>query len=296
MSEIFWITILVVWYAALTPLTHFSLPIVNFVWNVFKHTLVIPTLLVLRITLFGLVYLPLTPVLSVAKVKYDTEVAVEVSLFRLFVDLKPHIQFFLLNLLHYVMISLFVGTFVGFVAGFNISIVARIVALPEGKARSSRKTQTTPYVNAIEQRVAKVERKEAAETKPHEPDSEPLPSVSNIPVIKKEEVPAILLKQLPSSSTDAEVYEDDDGYSYMSYDLPETSPFQYLSHVDSVHTILEEEESNLEEESLEDSKVSTPDPAGTLNPTTAGTTFTADAGEELVQLETTSDEEDQGKK
>lgn len=225
------------WYVVLMPFTHFLFPIVFFFKALISHIFVIPLLLMIRIAIFGLVYVPLTPILKLARINYDKNVPVEVSLFRLLRDASPHIGFFLISLLHYVMISIFVGTFVGLVAGLNIALVVRIVMFPTTKSTASKTTQTTPYVSAIErklanynQRVPKLETMKSEEKEPvkieHRKDVgvglSPLPLpppldpiLSNSPVIKKEE--SYQFKPVFKPNT-MELYEDDDGYSYMTYD------------------------------------------------------------------------------
>lgn len=227
-------TVLVVRYVVLMPFTHFIFPIVFFIKAVVSHTVIIPVLLMMRIAIFGLVYLPLTPFLSLAHVNYDKNVPVEVSLFRLLKDASPHLWFFLINLLHYVMVSLFVGTFVGLVTGFNLSLIVRIVTLPNKKSTASKMTQTTPYVSAIERKLARFPqdglksgvtiKRESIGDNPIKFESKrdvgialsplPLPVLSNAPVIKKEE----RLNRKPIfRPNNMEMYEDDDGYSYMTY-------------------------------------------------------------------------------
>lgn len=302
MSSALWNIVLVAQYVVFMPLTHVVFPIVIFWWNVLKHTLIIPILLMIRTTLFGLVYLPLTPVLSAVRVKYDTDVPVEVSLFRLTVDLWPHVKFFLVNLLHYVMISMFVGIMVGFVAGFNVSIVSRFVALPEKKVTASKNTQTTPYVNALRERIAKAAEEQTTNTRPKE---EPIfdkakisqakinePALSNEPVVKKEEVLPFIRKPFVSSSNERDVYEDDDGYSYMTYESPE--PEERLLPLDAVHTIEEESE---EEDAFHPQYFpgSLLAPTATLNSTWTGSTFTTNVDTGLLETTSDTDESHDGK-
>lgn len=297
MSTILWKTLLVAWYVALTPLTHVAIPIVLFVWNVVKHTLVIPLLLMVRIALFGLVYLPLTPVLLAVHVKYDADVAVEVSLFRLVLELMPHVRFFLVNLLHYVMISLFAGGIVGFVAGANLSLVARLVQLPDfadddsAKSRFSRKTQTTPYFDEMDRKINRLKRENLSEpVTPRRRLEDQGPIVSNLPVIKKEETSpvAVGMKPLALTANQEEFYEDDDGYRYLRYDVPEISPFEHLSHVDSVHTILEEDSSGVEDDGDHSVGETNAQPS-TLDSANVESIFTANT---LVDLELTIEEEE----
>lgn len=99
-------------------------------WLVVKHTIVVPLLLMLRITLFGLVYLPLTPVLTAADVDYDQTVSVESLLLQLVFHSIPHAAFFALHLLHYVIIAAVTGVIVGWFTGLNISVVSKVLTPP----------------------------------------------------------------------------------------------------------------------------------------------------------------------
>lgn len=254
-------TVLVVRYVVLMPFTHFIFPIVFFIKAVVSHTVIIPVLLMIRIAIFGLVYLPLTPFLSLAHVNYDKNVPVEVSLFRLVKDASPHLWFFMINLLHYVMVSVFVGTCVGLVTGFNISLIVRIVALPNRKSTASKTTQTTPYVNAIEHKLARYPqvgpksgtrgttvKKEPIGDRPVKAEYRrdvgialsplPLPVLSNAPVIKKEEGHNLKPVFRPSNM---EMYEDDDGYSYMTYGSQDPLHGPHFPRVDSFSVVDAEE-------------------------------------------------------
>lgn len=259
-------------YVVLMPITHFILPIFFFVKAVITHTLLIPCLLTLRLAIFGLVYLPLTPVLNLAKVNYDSDVPVEVFMFRLLRDLYPHFCFFLINLLHYLMVSIFLGTFVGIIAGLNMSLVSHILSLPESKPMSVKNTQTTPYLNALERRSAqikkefgdlntspvKLEPKEEnnalslqdpeVKKEPEGEEREDGPILSNSPVVKLEEVLTVRLKPFVRSS-DAEMYEDDDGYSYMTFDIEEEPDAPIFPQIEQVETITEESDSEIASES-----------------------------------------------
>lgn len=248
------------------------------IWKIVEHTLLVPLLLMVRISLFGLVYMPLTPVLHAINVDYDHDMPVEMSLFHLIVDLLPHIWFFVFHMTHFCMISVFVGTFVGMCTGFNISIVSRLLTIPEPKTTKSRKTQTTPFVAKLETKIKKPAAKSATA-------EAPVAFVANVPVVKKEPVsPVLAFKPVFSKdSPTEEIYEDDDGYGYMSYEAMDTKekrpPF--------VSTILEESDSEISElpptdsdrnslETLDHSKLGTHLLRPDTVPSTIGSTFSAE--------------------
>lgn len=133
---------------ALAPLNYFVFPILSALWQLAKHLVMIPCLSIARIVLYGTIYLPLTVVLSVADIPYDTLCPVEVSLYRFFVSSWPHMAFLLLNLLHYFIVSAIIGVVVGVVSGTNMSVVGYLLTWSTPKQPVSVKTQTTPYLNA----------------------------------------------------------------------------------------------------------------------------------------------------
>lgn len=132
----------------LAPFNYIAIPVLSTLWQLAKHSVVIPCLLVVRIALYGTVYLPLTVVLSVANVPYDTMVPVEVSLYRIAVAAWPHVTFLLLNLLHYFIVSVIIGVAVGVISGANMLVVGYLLTWPTPAPAVSVKTQTTPYFNA----------------------------------------------------------------------------------------------------------------------------------------------------
>lgn len=142
---------------ALLPITHVCKPFFRLWWLIFKHTIVVPAIVMFRTFLFAFVYLPLTPLLYTANISYDSNVPVEIWLYRLLSSLRPHVAFFVIQSTHYFVISLFMGSAVGIVAGFNISLVSRIFNL-SSKSESSKSTnaytQTTPYVDKLAEKLA----------------------------------------------------------------------------------------------------------------------------------------------
>lgn len=141
----------------LLPITHVCTPILRLWWLVFKHTIAYPAIVMFRTFLFAFVYLPLTPFLYAANISYDANVPVEVWLYRLLSSLRPHVAFFVVQSTHYFVISLFMGSAVGIVAGFNISLISRIFNLSsklESSSASDAYTQTTPYVDKLTEKLA----------------------------------------------------------------------------------------------------------------------------------------------
>lgn len=240
----------------LFPFTHVLFYIVLSVWLVVKHTIVVPLLLMLRITLFGLVYLPLTPVLTAADVDYDQTVSVESLLLQLVFHSIPHAAFFALHLLHYVIIAAVTGVIVGWFTGLNISVVSKVLTPP-------------PLEEAIQEELERTKAK-MEELKAQLPNLEApvLPKVEalvkaeppKLPVKVKEEPRELSVSDLVQnepkrvqrgkidfSEGGAEhSYEDDDGYNFMRYlrDSPEPR----------VATIKEEPEEPEEAETGENSE------------------------------------------
>lgn len=242
---------------ALFPLTHFLLPLVALVFAVVKHTILVPLLLIVRTGLYGFVYVPLVPVLAAAGVPYDSTVAVEVALYRLFVASVPRVSDFLFHAVHFFMVSVYVGSFVGAVAGVNLFLVSKVLHLPDPPK------PTMPFVDRYAQQLATLELPPA--------DENPIPA--NEPRIKQEPVSDVsVAARVPSAPSfnpivrdytypNPSLFEDDDGYSYAPFHmtkpepsvLPSAAPEQTSSDdlvprkvprrksASSVHTIVEED-------------------------------------------------------
>lgn len=153
MTPLLYTTFSITKMMVLLPITYFAVPIVRFWWLIIKHTVFYPALLMFRTFLFTFVYLPLMPLLNTAKIHYDSNVPVEISLYRLVIMLHPHVTFLVINLIHYLMISLFMGSTVGVIAGFNLSLVSKIFNMSSEPKKSARYTQTTPYVDSVTNRA-----------------------------------------------------------------------------------------------------------------------------------------------
>lgn len=229
---------------ALFPFTHVLFYIVLSLWLVLKHTVIVPLLLILRIALFGLVYLPLTPVLTVADVEYDETTSVESLIWQLAVHLAPHVAFFLIHLLHYLIIT---GVVVGWFTGLNMSVVLKVLTPPpvEEKIQEEIDLTRARMEELKRQLPPKVEStlREAMKPKRESKDEEVKEEARESPKIKTEQPESALASppEGPAQLTVADIvqnrprvllqkgkvdfsgngtelaYEDDDGYNYMSY-------------------------------------------------------------------------------
>lgn len=204
------------------PVTHIAIPVVLAVWAVICHVFLIPVLLVGRIWLFGLVYLPLSPLLSAARVHYDRDVPVEVALFRVLADALPHFFFFLVQLLHYVIVGILVGSTVGMFTGINISLISKTLAVDQPKPEP-KKPKVSPEPKT---KVKQEPESPKPEIKP-KPDLEEMNRI--ISALKDSDLweylqnrpakgsasnsPAQVLK---TRTFPEEPFEDDDGYNYAS--------------------------------------------------------------------------------
>ncbi|OBA21671.1 hypothetical protein METBIDRAFT_190545 [Metschnikowia bicuspidata var. bicuspidata NRRL YB-4993] len=217
------ITVRVCHRLILFPFTGVVFPIIRFFYGLVNHLLLIPIFLIFRTFIYGFIYIPLLPVLKVTEIHFDTLVPVELTLYRLAVGLLPHLHVFLYHSIHYFMVSMFVGTFVGMVAGFNISIVSRILCIGETKNESAVKRFGEAPVNAPEWKRVKRDPHSVVETSEISPkkQSPERPKHKNI----LEEVPKVKTEpnfMFSPTRESAElngnaIFEDDDGYSFMTY-------------------------------------------------------------------------------
>lgn len=211
----------------LFPFTHVLFYIVLGVWLVVKHVLVVPLLLMLRITLFGLVYLPLTPMLTAADVDYDKSTTVEGLLLQLVVHSAPHVAFFTLHLLHYVIIALVTGAIVGWFTGLNLSLVSKVFTPPPlEEAIQEEITKTKAKMDELKAQLPKIEelKPKAEELIPlksavkKEPEEQLAPAELSVADIVQNEPKSTQRGKVDFSATGTELaYEDDDGYNYMRY-------------------------------------------------------------------------------
>lgn len=234
------------------PITHICAPVLRLCWLIFKHTVAIPALITFRTFLFAFVYVPLTPLLATAKVSYDANVPVEMWLYHLLSDLGPHVAFFFVHLTHYFMISLFMGSTVGMVAGFNIGLVSRLFNVSETHGKSTS-VQTTPFIDKLANRPSVKASGSQKWVSSTEIKTENVPNTEKkSPVeVKKEYEHNLSQNVTPPTSKDSklgvgikvtnppfdfkntetdllevisrQLYEDDDGYGLMGYDNQENN-------------------------------------------------------------------------
>ncbi|KAM9935876.1 hypothetical protein OXX80_004555 [Metschnikowia pulcherrima] len=212
-------------FAVLFPFTHVCFPIARLCYAIVNHLLLIPILLIFRTVVYGVIYIPLLPFLNAASVEYDTLVPVEVTLYRLAIGFLPHVHVFMYHFVHFFMVSLFVGTFVGMVAGFNISIISRILYIPEAKADHAvkrlgdmpvkapdwKRVKREAHFAPIPEKSVRPEMKD--ESKPIEQAPQSSPVKTEPPNFSGPRVPE--LPEFPSDS----IFEDDDGYDFMTYKI-----------------------------------------------------------------------------
>lgn len=152
------------------------------------HTIAIPLLTIARILLYGFIYTPIKPVLHALSIDYTLqENHVESTLVQLVVTAWPHASFFLINLLHFIMASIFIGLFVGTVSGYWLRAISSVLATAPSKAKSYGFdfNKPTPHVDKLMDRLPTTNK-----IKVEEPDfSEAIASGRNL-------------------------YEDDDGYTF----------------------------------------------------------------------------------
>lgn len=218
----------------LFPFTNILFYVILSVWLVLKHTIVVPFLLMIRIAVFGLIYLPLTPVLTAADVDYDKTVTVEGLLLQLAVHSVPHVAFFAIHLLHYVIIAAVTGVIVGWFTGLNISVVSNVLTPPPLEEVLQEELERTKA--KMEELKAQLPSIELPTDSKSEDKKEPAVKVEPVDAVSKikeqqtepeELLVADIVKNKPKSlkrgkvdfsETGAEhTYEDDDGYNYMRY-------------------------------------------------------------------------------
>ncbi|GEQ72188.1 hypothetical protein JCM33374_g5874 [Metschnikowia sp. JCM 33374] len=125
------------------------------------------------------------------------------------------------------MVSLFVGSFVGMVAGFNISLVARILYLPEKKSNNKTTKRSNDSLNTYSdwKRVKREPYSASISPDTHTTRlstddgtiSQKTPDITTV----KPEKPFFSLPQMPDAgdfSSEA-IFEDDDGYNFMTYKI-----------------------------------------------------------------------------
>lgn len=128
----------------LLPLTHLVYPCLNFSYQIIRHSIFIPLQIIFNILVYGILFLPSKPLFYLLGMDEPSKD----SLLRL----VPHIQFFVINLVHYVMVGLMMGTLVGLVTGINLKMIQFILTIAKSEEETKvkdEKNQTTPYLNDL---------------------------------------------------------------------------------------------------------------------------------------------------
>ncbi|CAG90485.2 DEHA2G10648p [Debaryomyces hansenii CBS767] len=129
----------------LLPLTHLIYPCLNLSYQMIKHTVFIPLAITINTLIYGFLFLPSKPVFYILGIDEPTRENIKV--------LIPHIQFFLVNLTHYVMVGVIFGTVVGIITGFNLRVIQYVWTISDIETIPNKvkneKVQTTPYLNGL---------------------------------------------------------------------------------------------------------------------------------------------------
>lgn len=178
-------------------------------------------LLIIRTFLFGLVYLPLVPVLLLLNVEFDTSVPVEKALYRLVHSAWPHLKSLVGHSFHYLMVSVFLGTTAGIVAGVNISITSRIFLLTKRhvKKEKARDPEIPATYSSHFSGPLLTQSHSSVGPDGHARDV----LLANTPRSFLNLATQPTVKQEDLSAPEALVYEDDDGYSFMNLEPLESS-------------------------------------------------------------------------
>lgn len=207
----------------LLPLTHLIYPCLNLSYQMIKHTVFVPIAITINTLIYGFLFLPSKPLFYILGIDEPTRDNIKV--------LIPHIQFFIVNLIHYVMVGVIFGTVVGIITGFNLRIIQYLLTISNIETIPNKvkneKVQTTPYLNDLISQVTPSVSNESAgkNTTPigYESTPEVLGSgnrtrTGKYPTSQTRSSPNML--SLGSSNF---TYEDDDGY----YPLAQRGKFKH---------------------------------------------------------------------
>lgn len=200
------------WVAAF-PVTHVVYPLVYFVYSIFLHFLFIPAFQVLKVLNYAFVYLPFKPVFYWMELG-DPSV-------QTLVQTLPHFRFFVINMIHYLMVSAFFGVLVGVVTGLYLKVIQSMLTVEDARkqahlrlvALSKKKSKSKP-VPFVDEYLEKLN-KPAVKREVPEPVSQALHNsltfqniVSNIAsLVRGGRMADMTLGQNYT-------YEDDDGYNF----------------------------------------------------------------------------------
>lgn len=246
----------------LLPLTHLIYPCLNLSYQMIKHTVFVPLAITVNILIYGLLFLPSKPLFYILGIDELTRDNIKV--------LIPHIQFFMVNLTHYVMVGVIFGTVVGILTGLNLRIIQYLLTISDIETIPNKvkneKNQTTPYLNDLVSQVTPSVSNEFVEKNTTPIGYESTPEV--IDSGNRTRISKYATSQIRSSPTVLSLgssnfaYEDDDGY----YPVTQRGKFKdseknrAMSHIDThPFTIKEESVSETDEKQLpyKKSKVTT---------------------------------------
>ncbi|CUM63286.1 uncharacterized protein PRCAT00000857001 [Priceomyces carsonii] len=179
------------------PLNYAIFPIFNLFYGILNHFIIIPLLIVIRLAFYTFVYLPLKPALFLLSIDKNTSL----------IDVLPQLRFFFLNLTHYVMVGLIVGSLVGIFTGLNFRLISYIFTRNSDKASSKAPVTVKPLLESdVISQVIDDSRSGSSMTSPKTTSS----SLSYGNDFINE-----FLSSTTNKSGDLQnyVYEDDDGYT-----------------------------------------------------------------------------------
>lgn len=211
------------------PVNYLILLPLSILYQIINHLIIIPTLIAIRITIYAIVYLPLKPVLFILGIELEAGLSVDESLYNLIIKSWPHLVFASLQITNYFIVCLIFGGIVGIFSGISLSLVSYLLTSLETKtidfiqgsetAISVKKEPHTPYLDKYIDRIFENDSISTSIKR------DPLSILKHrdrrgdngylMPLIKQEYQP---LAQTDNDSR-ANIYEDDDGYSYSIYDL-----------------------------------------------------------------------------
>lgn len=210
------------WVAAI-PITHIVFPIAYFLYGLVLHFWLIPALQVLKVLNYTFIYLPFKPVFYWMELG-DPSVLTLVQTF-------PHFWFFVINMVHYLMVSAFFGIMVGVMTGLYLKVIQSVLTMDnvEQKVRLQLVTETTKSPNKkatpfVEEYLKKLNEPAAKQ----EPQSKPLSRALNNSLTFQTIVNNIASSVRGGRANEITLgqeytYEDDDGYNYSSLPSPSLS-------------------------------------------------------------------------
>lgn len=211
------------WVAAI-PITHIVFPIAYFFYSLVLHIWLIPAFQVLKVLNYTFIYLPFKPVFYWMELG-DPSVLTLVQTF-------PHFRFFIINMVHYLMVSAFFGIVVGVMTGLYLKVIQSVLTVDDVEnnvrlqlvtesIKSSNKNKAMPFV---EEYLKKINEPVAKQ----EPESKQLSQALNNSLTFQTIVNNIASSVRGGRANDMTLgqeytYEDDDGYNYSSLPSPSIS-------------------------------------------------------------------------